>query len=181
MEYVPGGTLRQRLERDGALPPAQALDIALELADALARAHHLGVIHRDLKPENVLLAADGTPRLTDFGLAFDAAATRLTQQGTLLGTLAYLSPEAVRGEEAGAAGDVWALGVMLLEMVTGRHPFMRASGGATLLAILAAELPPLDGVPPLLAEVVRRLVAPAPRRIGSMRQAAAELERARME
>jgi len=181
MEYVPGGTLRQRLERDGALPPAQALDIALELADALARAHHLGVIHRDLKPENVLLAADGTPRLTDFGLAFDAAATRLTQQGTLLGTLAYLSPEAVRGEEAGAAGDVWALGVMLLEMVTGRHPFMRASGGATLLAILAAELPPLDGVPPLLADVVRRLVAPAPRRIGSMRQAAAELERARME
>ena len=178
MEYVPGGTLRQRLERDGALPPAQALDIALELADALTRAHHLGVIHRDLKPENVLLAADDTPRLTDFGLAFDAAATRLTQQGTLLGTLAYLSPEAVRGEEAGAAGDVWALGVMLLEMVTGRHPFMRASSGATLLAILAAELPPLDGVPPSLAEVIRRLVAPAPRRIGSMRQAAAELARA---
>ena len=179
MEYVPGGTLRQRLERDGALPPAQALDIALELADALARAHHLGVIHRDLKPENVLLATDGTPRLTDFGLAFDAAASRLTQHGAVLGTLAYLSPEAARGQEAGAAGDIWALGVMLLEMVTGRHPFLRQSAGATLLAILAVELPPLDSMPPPLAEVVGRLAAPAPRRLGSMRQVAAELERAR--
>src|SRR5690606_22765638 len=70
MEYVPGGTLRDLIDRERAMPPAAAVKIGLELADALARAHHLGIIHRDLKPENVLIATDGTPRLTDFGLAF---------------------------------------------------------------------------------------------------------------
>ena len=182
MEYVPGGTLRALLEREERLDAARAVDIALELADALARAHHLGIIHRDLKPENVLLAADGTPRLTDFGLAFHAAASRLTQPGSVLGTLAYLSPEACRGEEAGAAGDVWALGVILVEMLTGRHPFLRDNAAATLLAIMAGQLPPVDAAPPRLADLLRRMLAVVPqRRISGMRQVAAELERVRSE
>ena len=180
MEYVPGGTLRALLEREGRLDAARAVDIALELADALARAHHLGIVHRDLKPENVLLAADGTPRLTDFGLAFHADASRLTRPGSVLGTLAYLSPEACRGEDAGAAGDAWALGVMLAEMVTGRHPFLRDNAAATLLAIMSADLPPLDALPAPLADLLRRMLAVlTQRRLIPMRQIAAELERVR--
>jgi serine/threonine-protein kinase len=98
MEYVPGGTLRDLLEREGRLAPSRAVAISRTLAEALSQAHAAGVIHRDLKPENVLLAADGSPRLSDFGLAFrPEAATRLTEPDTLIGTVAYLSPEACRG------------------------------------------------------------------------------------
>jgi serine/threonine protein kinase len=99
-----------RAARCAPLPLSQVLTLGLELADALSRAHHLGVVHRDLKPENVLLAADGTPRLTDFGMArleWDDA--RLTQSGTLFGSPAYMSPEAIRGEELDARSDVWSL------------------------------------------------------------------------
>lgn len=96
MEYVPGGSLRQLLDKTGPLPLAQALAIALELADALSRAHHLGIIHRDLKPANILLAEDGTPRLTDFGVArLERSETNLTGTGALLGSRGYMSPEAL--------------------------------------------------------------------------------------
>lgn len=181
MEYVPGGTLRERLEREGRLPPGEAVDVALELADALARAHHLGVIHRDLKPENVLLAADGTPRLTDFGLAYRRASDRLTEPGMLVGTVAYLSPEACRGEEPSAAADLWALGVMLWEMVAGAHPFARDNVPATMMAIVREEpgagSPGAADLPAPLRRLLERMLAREPvERIGSARRVAAELE-----
>src|SRR5690606_20363978 len=138
MEYVPGGTLRDLIDRERAMPPAAAVKIGLELADALARAHHLGIIHRDLKPENVLIATDGTPRLTDFGLAFASQeGTRLTKPGGLVGTVAYLSPEICMGDQPSPADDLWALGVMLAEMLTGRHPFLKDNPAATVLAIVS--------------------------------------------
>src|SRR5574341_778776 len=98
MEYVEGGALADLLKKQPQLPVARVLEIALDLADALTRAHRLGVVHRDIKPGNVLLAADGTPRLTDFGTAHIGDRTRLTEAGTVIGTYAYLSPEACNGE-----------------------------------------------------------------------------------
>jgi DNA-binding SARP family transcriptional activator len=184
MEHV-GASLRDLLDRQGSLPVSRALDIALDLADALTRAHRLGIVHRDLKPHNVLLADDGTPRLTDFGLARLVDGRDLTQTGTLLGTTGYLSPEACRGESPGALSDVWALGVILYEMLSGHRPFRGESQVATLHAILTEPLPDLVelcrdrgiAIPPALGNLVARILEKEPaRRIASMRLVGAELE-----
>jgi serine/threonine protein kinase len=99
MEYVSGGSLRVLIDREGALPIRRAMEIALDVADALTRAHRLNIIHRDIKPDNVLLAEDGTPRLTDFGVARLGNRTRMTETGSVIGTFAYLSPEGCRSED----------------------------------------------------------------------------------
>jgi predicted ATPase/DNA-binding SARP family transcriptional activator/pimeloyl-ACP methyl ester carboxylesterase len=182
MEYVPGGTLRDLLEREGALSYERSLAITLELADALSRAHHLNIIHRDLKPDNVLLAADGTPRLTDFGMARLAHdEVRLTQPGTIVGSPAYLSPEALRGEELDARSDIWSFGVLLYELLAGHPPFEGQQLMTVLSNILHAPVPDItdirSDVPPPLADLLRRmLLKDRDERIASMRQVAAELE-----
>ena len=117
MAYYEGQTLKRKLE-DGALQVADAVEIATEIADGLAKAHSQGVVHRDVKPGNLMLTEDGV-KILDFGLAKFADALQLTIQGSTVGTVAYMSPEQARGEEAGPASDVWALGVVLYEMVTG--------------------------------------------------------------
>jgi tRNA A-37 threonylcarbamoyl transferase component Bud32 len=180
MEYVPGGSLRDLLRRSPRLPLGRALQIALEVADALARAHHLGVVHRDLKPENVLLAADGTPRLSDFGLARGADSS-ITHSGVVLGTLAYVSPEALSEGEVDARADLWALGVILFEMLSGERPFTGGSAATVLSAILYREPHRLTelcpNVPAALLDLLRRLLAKDPlRRVKSARQVGAELE-----
>jgi len=106
MEYVSGGSLEDLLKKQGRLPGTRVIQIALEIADALARAHHLGIIHRDLKPANVLLAEDGTPRLADFGIAHVESGPRLTQTGLLMGTVDYLSPEVCQGEPPDERADI---------------------------------------------------------------------------
>jgi serine/threonine-protein kinase len=182
MEYVSGGSLRERLEREPQLPLNHILDLSLELADALTRAHHLGILHRDIKPANVLLAADGSPRLTDFGVAhFSGQDTHLTQAGTILGTVAYLSPEACRGEVLDTRSDIWSFGVALFEMLTGQHPFGDEQLTSTLLAILNNPLPDLPSLRPdapaaLIALVQEMLVKEKAQRLSSMRQVAARLE-----
>jgi serine/threonine protein kinase len=105
------------------LPIDQVLEMALDLADALTRAHRLNIIHRDLKPANILLTADGIPKLADFGVAHVVDSSRLTQTGLLMGTIDYLSPEACNGEAPTAQADIWALGVILYELLTGKRPF----------------------------------------------------------
>jgi DNA-binding SARP family transcriptional activator/tRNA A-37 threonylcarbamoyl transferase component Bud32 len=182
MEHVPGGSLRDLLDKTPQLPPAQVLDIGLELADALSRAHHLDVIHRDIKPDNVLLADDGTPRLTDFGMArLVRDDTRLTQPGSILGSPAYMSPEALRGETLDPRSDIWSFGVLLFEMLAGFHPYDGAQVTAVLIKILNEPTPDLqascpDAPPALVNLVLRMLVKERASRIGSMRQVAAALE-----
>jgi serine/threonine protein kinase len=182
MEYMPGGSLRDLLDKTPQLPLSQTITIALELADALARTHHRHIVHRDLKPANVLIAQDGTPRLTDFGIARLAQGhTHLTTQGATLGTVAYMSPEALKGEELDARTDVWSFGVMVLEMLCGRNPFDKLHLAPTLAAILQEPLPQVaqvcPDIPPRLAELLQTmLIRDRAERQGSMRAAAAALE-----
>ena len=182
MEYVPGGSLRDLLDAEQSMPVDQALEIALELADALSRAHHLGIVHRDLKPENVLLAADGTPRLTDFGVArLERDDSHLTRTGAFVGSPAYMSPEALRGEALDARSDIWSFGILLFEMLTGRRPFDGERVTQVLVSILNDPAPSLsyfrtDAPLPLVALVRRMLVKNREARIHSMRLVAAGLE-----
>ena len=124
-ELASGGTLRDRLESRGALKPLEAARLGAAIASGLAHAHDAGIVHRDLKPENVLFTDDGQPKVADFGLAKaqDAADQGLTHTGIILGTPGYLAPEVIRGEPAGSASDVYALGVMLHEMLLGERLF----------------------------------------------------------
>src|SRR5262245_4563448 len=139
MAYYEGQTLKQRLEQ-GALPVAEAIEVAAEIAEGRAKAHAQGVVHRDIKPGNIMVTEDGV-KILDFGLAKLAdAAVKLTLEGSTLGTVAYMSPEQARGEEADERSDVWALGVVLYEMLTGRLPFAGDNSFAVMHAIVA-EVP----------------------------------------
>src|ERR671933_506359 len=123
LEFMPGGTLEDRLRDGRPLPDAETERIAHEIAAGLAHAHSRGLVHRDLKPANVLFDADGRAKIADFGIARMGGAGTLTEAGTMLGTAAYISPEQGAGEPATAASDVYSFGVILFRMLTGRLPF----------------------------------------------------------
>jgi eukaryotic-like serine/threonine-protein kinase len=127
MEYVPGETLAALLERRRRLPPAEVVDLGVQACAGLAEAHAHGLVHRDVKPQNLILREDGTLKIADFGIVRGDETTRLTQHGTVLGTAAYLSPEQAAGEDVTAATDVYALGAVLYEALTGRPPYQFAS------------------------------------------------------
>jgi tetratricopeptide (TPR) repeat protein len=162
MDFVDGESLDRRLDRDGAMPPDDAVRIARQLAEGLSAAHARGVIHRDLKPANVLIDRDGNAFVSDFGVARSLASTGLTQSGTVVGTPDYLSPEQARGESIDARSDLYALGLILYEMLTGAMPFQ----GGTISEILAQRMlrspPPVTTLkpqtPPWLARLVDRLL-----------------------
>ena len=123
MEYVPGQTLRDLIQAYGWLSPNEAARIAAEIADALSFAHEHGVVHRDVKPGNVLIAPQGQVKVTDFGIARAETGDPLTKTGSVLGTATYFSPEQAQGFALDGRSDVYALGVVLYEMVTGTHAF----------------------------------------------------------
>lgn len=146
-EFVAGEPLTELLRRDGALDPHRAVSIVAQVAEAAHAAHRAGVVHRDLTPRNLLVAEDGPVKVTDFGIArFDSAAP-LTKAGHVIGTPAYLSPEQVRGMTASPASDVYTLGVVLYECLTGRRPF----DGSNPIEVARAHL---DKVPPPLPTAI---------------------------
>lgn len=123
LEYLPGGTLEERLEEGTPLPDAQTERVAREIAAGLAHAHAAGIVHRDLKPSNVLFDSEGRAKLADFGIARALGQATITDVGTVMGTAAYLSPEGAEGRPLGPPADVYAFGVVLYRLVTGRLPF----------------------------------------------------------
>lgn len=181
MEYVAGGSLADILQRDGRLPVAKALQIALDLSDALTRAHRLSIIHRDIKPGNVLIAEDGTPRLADFNVAFFGDIDDITNTSVRIGTYAYMSPEALRGSAPNQRTDIWAFGVTLFEMLTGSRPFRGDTLAQIERAIIQVPHPNILEIRPDLSKTLRMLidemlVKNPERRIRSMRQVGARLE-----
>ena len=143
LEYLPGGTLAERLPEGAALQDDETRSVATDVAAGLAHAHEHGVIHRDLKPGNVLFDAEGRAKVTDFGIAHVVGSDTLTEEGTVLGTAAYISPEQVAGGPATPATDVYAFGVLLYRLLSGRFPF--ESGNAMELARMHRDIEP----PPL--------------------------------
>ena len=139
LRLIDGETIRDRLARRGSLDLREAVDIALAAADALAHAHARGILHRDISSRNLMLTRDGQVVVVDFGLALHEEATRMTQSGVTMGTVAYMAPEVVQGQHSDRRSDIYALGVVLYEMLTGRVPFRGDRTAAMLYAIVHDE------------------------------------------
>lgn len=167
-EYVPGKTLREVI-RAGRLGPEEVTGLAAKVAQAMAAAHKLGIVHRDLKPENIMRTPEGAPKILDFGLArftandLETATTQsdaLTAEGSIIGTVSYMSPEQLQAQEADFRSDIFSFGVVLYEMATGVRPFEGGSTASTIANIMTAEPPPVSQrnpvSPPELDRIVRK-------------------------
>jgi len=165
MPCYEGETLGQRIER-GAQPLSEVLGLALQIAEGLGVAHQKGIIHRDIKPSNLIITSEGVLKILDFGIA-KLGSSSLTRAGAIVGTLAYMSPEQIRGQDLDPRTDLWSLGIVIYEMVTGHHPFSRQSDCVVAEAILRAEPEPMarlrPEVPPELDRLVRSLLKKEPK------------------
>jgi serine/threonine protein kinase/tetratricopeptide (TPR) repeat protein len=183
MAYCDGRTLQQRLA-DGPLPPRYALDIAIQVASGLQEAHEKGVIHRDIKPGNIIISDKNHARITDFGLAKVTSETTLTQSVTTAGTLHYMSPEILRGEKSDPRADIWSLGVVLYQILTGKLPFGGDYPAAVLYSIVSeSPLPPSElseSVPTELDAIIMRALQKDPdARYSSMQEMLPDLQKLR--
>lgn len=181
LEYIAGGDLSKLIEGE-TLSIQEIVLIALELSDAIARAHHLNIIHRDIKPENILITLDGSPKLTDFGVARMETQDKLTLAGQIVGTIDYIAPEVLQGQMASHLSDIWSFGIMLYEMIAGERPFQGEIMTQLLISILTSPLPDIRGcrsdLPEALVELVESILQREPLdRIGSMREISLRLER----
>jgi eukaryotic-like serine/threonine-protein kinase len=186
MEYAPGGTLEDRILEDGALPPQKAGEIASQIAEALGFAHERGVIHRDIKPQNILLSALGDAKVTDFGLARAAYSTSLSQTSLVVGTASYMAPEQAMGGPADPRSDLYSLGVVLYEMLTGELPYEGDS--SVTIAVKHVIEPPRapeevnSEVPEGISAITQKLLAKDPGdRYTSATQLVEDLRRVRDE
>jgi serine/threonine-protein kinase len=183
-EYVEGQNLKQLLEKRGPLPIDEVVNLALEIARGLAFAHERGIVHRDVKPQNVLLNGDGRAKVTDFGIARSLDVERgVTQTGTVMGTSNYIAPEQASGERVGTESDVYSLGCLLFELLTGDVPFPGDNFVAVALQHLNEPPPSVlerrPDAPPRLAWLVDRALAKDPEQRPSMEEVVAELEETR--
>ena len=157
MACYAGETLKKKIER-GPLPVEDALDYALQVAEGLGRAHEEGIVHRDIKPANVLVTERGVVKIVDFGIAKVLARTQLTQTGATVGTVSYMSPEQARGEGVDARSDLWSLGVVLYERLTGERPFKGDYEQAVIYSILNVDPEPLTALRPAVPEALAQVV-----------------------
>src|ERR1035438_3290104 len=190
MELVEGQTLRQLLEA-GLLPMRRTIEIAVQIAEGLTKAHEAGITHRDLKPENIMISDDGLVKILDFGLAkqgsrnsghsdANTTSTSLTGAGLIVGTIGYMSPEQVDGQPLDFRSDQFSFGLVLYEMATGKRPFQKSRAAETLVAILREEAEPVatqnrNAPAPLCWAIERCLAKEAAKRYVSTRELAREL------
>ena len=168
MEYVPGRTLEAIIQEQGPMPWQRAVSIAASILDGVGFAHGMGILHRDLKPSNIMVTSDGRVKVMDFGIAQVLGGRKLTREGRVVGTVEYLAPERIRGNPPDERADLYSLGIVLYEMLTGRLPINASSEYEIMLAQLN-ERPPLPrefgiAVPDALVEVVMKSLEKDPER-----------------
>ncbi|KAB7708296.1 Stk1 family PASTA domain-containing Ser/Thr kinase [Bacillus aerolatus] len=161
MEYVDGMTLKQYIQQHSPIPVEKTIDIMKQLASAIAFAHHNSIIHRDIKPHNILMDRDGNVKITDFGIAMALSATSITQTNAVLGSVHYISPEQARGGIATKKSDIYALGIVMFELLTGQLPFSGESAVSIALKHLQVETPSVKRWNPAIAQSVENIVLKA--------------------
>jgi eukaryotic-like serine/threonine-protein kinase len=161
MEYVAGTTLKQYIQQNSPLRVEEAIGIMRELTSAISHAHHNHIIHRDIKPQNILIDPDGTVKITDFGIAMALTATSITQTNSVLGSVHYLSPEQARGGMANRKSDIYSLGIVMFELLTGRLPFSGESAVSIALKHLQSETPSVRRWNPNIPQSVENIVLKA--------------------
>ena len=184
MEYVPGGTLKEQIKRRGPFGAGETATVGAQIAEALGAAHERGMIHRDIKPQNVLVSASGDLKVTDFGIARAASAVTSSASSAIFGTAGYISPEQALGEPVGPASDLYSLGVILYEMLTGELPFTADNSIAVCMKHVTEPLRPPKQLNPLVPEgmdaLVVMLLAKRPAdRYASATELLSDLERVR--
>src|SRR3989338_1952792 len=183
MEFVDGQTLQ---EKKSSLSMKQALDVGIQIAEGLAAAHEKGIVHRDIKPENIMIRKDGRVQIMDFGLAKLRGASRLTKEGSTVGTAGYMSPEQVQGLETDHRSDIFSLGVLLYEMLTGQPPFKGVHETAIAYEVVNVDSPPMSSIkneisPELDAIVMECLEKDPAERAQAASQVAVDLKRFKRE
>lgn len=158
MEYVPGKTLKKVIQQRGALLKEEAVDIMKQLLSATAEAHRRGIIHRDIKPQNVIVKSDGSVKILDFGIALAKGSIQLTQANNVMGSVHYLAPELARGESATAQSDIYALGIVLFEMLTGDVPFKADSAVQVALMQMKNEMPSARAINPSIPQSLENVI-----------------------
>ncbi|MDQ0217125.1 Stk1 family PASTA domain-containing Ser/Thr kinase [Peribacillus cavernae] len=161
MEYVKGLTLKQYIQKYYPIPVEKALDIMKQITDAISHAHHNGIIHRDIKPQNILIDDSGNVKITDFGIAMALSATNITQTNAVLGSVHYLSPEQARGGMANKKSDIYSLGIVMFELMTGRLPFSGESAVSIALKHLQTETPSPKRWNPDIPQTVENIILKA--------------------
>ena len=165
MEYVEGQTLKEFIVSNGPLSPEQALPIMQQLVSAISNAHYNGIVHRDIKPQNILMDLEGNVKITDFGIAMALSATAHTKTNSVLGTVHYLSPEQARGGMATKKSDIYSVGIVFYELLTGKLPFSGESAVSIALKHLQEETPSVRALYPAIPQSVENVIIKATAKI----------------